>query len=482
MSELKEKTAKGLLWGGLGNGIMQVLNLVFGIFLSRLLTPADYGIVGALTIFSALAGIFSESGFILAIVNKQHVRDRDYNAVFWFNVAMSLTIYGILWLCAPLIARFYNQPEMVPLARFIFIGFVASALSATPTAYFFRNLEVKTRSSVMITALAVSGIGGVIAAFAGLGYWAIAIQTVLYTVCNSGLLWLRCPWRPGLSFSIEALRELLPFSLKQLTVSVFTQFNNNIFSVLLGRFYGMKITGYYTQGNKWTAMGSGTLIGMLNGVGQPVLRQTISDPERLQRVFRHLLRFTCLVTFPAMFGLAIVAREVIVLLITEKWLDSVNVMQILCIGSAFLPISTLYGNLFNSIGRPGVYMWNTISLGLLQTLCLCVTYRFGLETMLIVYSGMNVIWTMVWQILARKATGIKFRSIWGDILPYLLISGIVMSGTALATIPIHELWIRLIVRIFGGGILYVGAIRILKPADYHEALDFILRRKKVGRD
>ncbi|MDE7368979.1 MAG: oligosaccharide flippase family protein [Muribaculaceae bacterium] len=197
-SQLKRRTAKGLLWGGIGNGTMQVLNLVFGIFLARMLTPADYGVVGALTIFSAIAGILSESGFILAIVNRQKVTDEDYNAVFWFSLFMSLAIYTTLWISAPLIARFYNQPEMTKLSRFIFIGFVVSALAASPTAYFFRNLQVKIRSSIQIIALLLSGLIGIYCAYIGLGYWAIAVQTVTYTSTNSFLLWIRCPWRPKL--------------------------------------------------------------------------------------------------------------------------------------------------------------------------------------------------------------------------------------------------------------------------------------------
>ncbi|MDE7388539.1 MAG: lipopolysaccharide biosynthesis protein [Muribaculaceae bacterium] len=476
-SQLKQKTARGLLWGGLGNGAMQVLNLVFGIFLSRLLSPADYGVVGALTIFSAVAGILSESGFILAIVNRRKVTDDDYNAVFWFNVAMSLTIYLLLWVCAPLIARFYGQPEMVALARFIFIGFVVSALAATPTAYFFRNLQVKVRSSIQITALLLSGLVGVGCAYAGLGYWAIAIQTVIYTSANSLMLWIRCPWRPTLSLRMEPLRDMLPFSIKQLVVSFFTQVNNNIFSLLLGRFYGMRITGFYTQGYKWTAMGYGTLNGMLNGVGQPVLRQTVDDPERLHRVFRKLLRFTCLVSFPAMFGLAIVAREFIVLTVTEKWLPSVAVMQILCIGGAFMPLATLYGNLFNSIGRPAVYMWNTIALGLVQLGCLCATASFGLTVMLTVYVVVNLAWLAVWQYFARRFAGIRFRRVMADVAPYLLIAGSVMVMTMAVTAGIENLIFSLVAKIALAVALYALAIRLLLPHEFSEAVEFIRQRK-----
>lgn len=481
MGELKDKTAKGLLWGGLGNGVMQLLNLLFGIFLSRLLTPADYGIVGALTIFSALAGIFSESGFILAIVNRKDVTATDYNAVFWFNVVMSLTIYGVLWLCAPLIAGFYRQPEMVALSRFIFTGFVFSALASTPTAYFFRNLNVKIRSKIQISALAVSGMAGVCCAFQGLGYWAIAVQTVLYTAVNSILLWICCPFRPKWQFSFSVLRSLLPFSFKQLVVSVFTQFNNNVFSVLLGRFYGMRSTGFYTQGNKWTSMGTGILTGMLTGVGQPVLRQTTDDPERMRKVFRKLLRFTAMLAFPAMLGLGLVSREVIVLLITDKWLDSVRVMQILCVGGAFLPVATLYGNLFNSIGRPGIYMWNVISLGLTQTLCLCVSYHRGLYVMLVLYVSVNVLWTLVWQFFAKKCTGLRFRDAASDILPYLFMALLAIAVTVLLTSGIGHLVVSLIVRIVSVAFLYALMIRFMRPDEFKEALNFLLRRKTTSK-
>ena len=207
---LKEKTAKGLLWGGIGNGALQLLNLAFGIFLSRLLTPADYGMVGALTIFSALAGIFAESGFILAIVNKKEVRHEDYNAVFWFNITVGGTLYLLLFACAPLIARFYHTPELAPLARFLFLSFLVGSTTAAPLAYYFRNLMVKERSQIQITAIIVSGIVGVTCAYRGWGSWGIAVQTVVYSGMNALLIWLRSPWRPTFSFNRKALLDMLP--------------------------------------------------------------------------------------------------------------------------------------------------------------------------------------------------------------------------------------------------------------------------------
>lgn len=478
-NRLKQRTAKGLLWGGIGNGALQLLNLVFGIFLARLLSPSDYGVIGALTIFSAVAGLLCESGFILAIVNKKSVSNDDYNAVFWFNVVAAFTLYGALFVAAPLIARFYHTPAMTALSRVLFLSFLVGGLAAAPAAYFFRNLMVKERSEIQIVAIAVSGVTGVVCAFNGMGYWGLAIQTVLYSGLNSLLLWLRCPWRPSYSFKMSNLREMLPFSIKQLVTSLFTVVNNNVFSVLLGRFYGMKITGFYTQGNKWTTMGYSTLTGMINSVGQPVMREASDDSERLRRVFRKMLRFAAFVSFPAMLGLAIVAPELITITITAKWMESVRVMQILCVWGAFMPIGVLYGNLFNSQGRPDIYMWNTIALGVTQLLTLLVSYRFGLNVMLVVFTVVNILWLLVWQWFARRQIGLRLRDVAGDIAPYVLLAAAVMAGTYFLTASITDVYISLAVKIVVAALAYLGILWLAGSRMLREAVGY-LRHKGVG--
>ena len=199
---------------------MQLLNLVFGIFLARLLTSTDYGMVAVLTIFSAMAGVFSESGFILALVNRKEVKHEDYNAVFWFNISIGASLYLILFVCAPFIADFYDTPELTQLARFQFLSFFIGSFGTAPTAYFFRNLMVKERSQIQIAAIIISGVTGVTCAYHGWGYWGIALQTVLYVSINTILLWIFSPWHPTLSFNMRPLRALLPFSSKRRSATI----------------------------------------------------------------------------------------------------------------------------------------------------------------------------------------------------------------------------------------------------------------------
>ena len=176
---LKQKTAKGLFWGLVNNGTQQLLNLLFGIFLARLLTPADYGMVGMLSVFSFVASSLQESGFTSALANKKDVKHEDYNAVFWFSISMSFLLYWLLFFSAPLIAGFYGKPELIPLARYSFLGFFVSSMGIAPSAYLFRNMMVRQRARASVVGLFCSGIVGILLAYCGYSYWGIATQTLV---------------------------------------------------------------------------------------------------------------------------------------------------------------------------------------------------------------------------------------------------------------------------------------------------------------
>ncbi len=419
---LKEKTARGLLWGALNNGGQQMLNLVFGIFLGRLLSPADYGMVGMLAIFSLLASNLQESGFISALNRKKEATQDDYNAVFWFNVLMAATIYAVLWLCAPLIAAWFREPALIPLARFTFISFVVSALGTTPRAYLFRNLRVKDTAWMSLTALFVSGVTGVVLAWQGFSYWGIAVQNLVYCAMMSALAWRYSGWRPSLRLDFRPLRGMIGFSSKLLATNCFTAINGNIFAVFFGPLYGERIVGFYNQGNKWTQMGYNFLNGTLWNVSQPVFARLEGDADTQRRAFRKMLRFTTFVSCPVLFGLALIAPEFITLLVGPKWLSSADLMQLLSIGGAFIPIATFYSNYLVSQGRSNLFMWNTIGLCLAQIAALLALYPYGITAMVLTFTALNILWVPLWHIHVKRLLGITFRQAAADILPFVVLS------------------------------------------------------------
>lgn len=260
---------------------------------------------------------------------------------------------------------------------------------------------------------------------------------------------------------------------------MFTHINNNIFSVLLGRFYTIPQVGYYTQGSKWTTMGYSTIFGMVNSVGQPVFREATDDMQRLQNIFRKLTRFTAFVSFPAMFGLAIVAREMIVITITDKWLPCVPVMQILCVWGAFMPISTLYSNLTNSIGRPHIFMWNTIGLGVFQLLCVYFSYPYGLHIMLIVYTLVNILWLVIWHYFAHKHIGLSWFATLKDIAPYLILSLAIMFVANTVAGYVTNIYLSLILKISLAASLYILVMWKLKSAVFRESIQYLFKKKRI---
>ncbi|MDE6216404.1 lipopolysaccharide biosynthesis protein [Bacteroides sp.] len=478
-TSLKEKTAKGLLWGGFSNGMQQLLNLVFGIILARLLDVSDYGMVGMLTIFSAIAAALQEGGFISALTNRKEAAHKDYNAVFWFSFLCSVAIYILLFLAAPLIADFYDTPELIPLSRLVFLGFVISSLSIAPRAYLFKNLCIKETTIISLSSLTISGIAGITLAANGFTYWGIALQSITFITVMTALNFYFSRWRPRLQFDFTPIREMIGFSSKIIITNIFTIINNNLFTVLLGKFYSAREVGNFTQANKWNSMGHTTITGMINGIAQPVFTSVADDKTRQLAIFRKLLRFTAFISFPAMLGLSLVAKELIVITITEKWLSSAVLLQALCVWGAFIPVINLFSNLIISRGHSSIYMWSTISLSLLQLIAVCAMYPYGLEWMLRVFVIIHICWLFVWFHFVQKEIGLQLIDMLKDISPYLLLSAVLTAAAAYTTRPIENLYLSMAIKIVMVASLYALILWKLQSVIFRESIEFLLKKKKT---
>ena len=420
--------------------------------------------VGMLAIFSLIASSIQESGFTAALVNKKEVTHNDYNAVFWFNAAISLSLYLLLFLCAPLIADFYDTPELTPLARYSFIGFFIASLGISHSAYLLRNLMVKQRALSSVIGLTVSGITGVTLAYFGFSYWGIATQSIVYVTINTACYWYFTRWRPSLQFNFTPIKEMFGFSGKLLVTNVFNHINNNLFSVILGKFYSEKEVGYYNQANKWCGMGQLFISGMINGVAQ-------------KRVFRKMLRFTAFVSFPAMLGLGIVSEELIIITITDKWYSSILIMQILCISGAFAPIAYLYQQLIISKGKSRIYMWNTIALGIILLSGVLLVHSHGIYAMLAVYVSTNILWLLTWHYFVWQEIGLKLRHALMDILPYAAIAATVMVITYYTTRSIENIYLRLASKIVLAAALYVATMWGSRSVTFKESIQYFIKKK-----
>lgn len=478
MDNLKERTAKGLLWSTLNTGTMQVLNLVIGIFLARLLTPADYGIVGVLAIFGAIASSLQNSGLVPALINIREPKRSDYSAVFWFNMMVSATLYTILFFSAPLLASFFRQPCLVEVSRWLFLALPIQALSISAGAYLMKNMLYREMAVISIAAMALSGIVGILMAFCGFTYWSLVAQQLINpAVVTIGRLWC-VPRIVSAKPDLRPVMGMLGFSLKLMVTSIVNALNFHLLTFLFGRFLPIHAVGYYAQANKWSNMAKTTISDAIGQVTQTVMVSAADEQGRELRVFRKLTRFTALLAFPALFGLALTSREFILVTIGSEWEGSVPLLQILCIGTAFAPFHTLYQNVAITHGRSDIYMWSNIGMMVAILALVIWLHGYGIAAIVWGYALVTIAWLLVWHVATCRLIGLRLRWLLADMLPFCLAALAVMALTGAATLGIASQPLLLVVRILMASILYVALMRLLKVKIFYEAVEFLLKKKK----
>ncbi len=500
MESLKEKTAKGLFWGGMSVGMQQLLGLLFGIIFGRLLSPSEYGMVAMISVFSLVANELQNSGFKSALVNIKQPEHRHYNAVFWFNIFMGLLLYLLLFACAPLIADFYHEPQLIPLCRYAFLGFVFSGWGTAQQAYLFKNLRAKQQAKASLTATVISSTIGVVMAWQGCSYWALATQTNLFILINTLLSWHYSPWRPGRPADFTPIRDMIGYSYKLVVSTVLNALNSNILNILLGKFYGGRAAGSYNQAYQWHTKAYYVLQGMVQQVSQPVMVGVGDDAERRLRVLRKLIRFTAFFSFPLLLGFAIVSEEFILITIKEQWIESAYLLRILCVSGAFMPLVTVISNTLLSRGRSDLYLYCNAAMAGVQIVMMVMLYPFGIRTMVLAYCVISIAYTFVWQLLSQHIVGYKLWLFLKDIMPFFLVAAATMllthvltgqiveyifpinSGqlhhqTTVLSYPYAALWVLLISRMLLSASLYFIIMKVCRVKILDECISYFRRRK-----
>lgn len=479
---LKERTEQSLFWSMLNNGTLQLLNILFGVVLARLLTPGDYGIVGVLTIFTLIAGNLQSSGFTQALINLKEPKPEDYNSVFWFNVIVSIALYALLWWCAPLIATFFHQPVLVDVSRFVFLAFLISSLGIAHAAYMNKNMMNREVAIINLVALLCSGCTGIILAFNGFAYWSLAWQQVIFiTMLNLGRYYF-VKWRPSWHIDFGPVKRMFGFAVNILFTNIINTLSGQVLTFIFGRFFPITQVGNFTQANKWNTQASTFVSGTLIQVVQTVLVSVSDDKERQKRVFRKMVRFTAFIAFPVMLGLALVAKEFVEVVLGTKWLECIPLLQVLCIAGAFIPFYAVYQHLAIGCKRSDLYLWCNVGQIVLQISLILLCYYFFSQSILVVvtvYSVFMILWLAAWQAVAKHLIGLKWLEAILDIAPFLIITVTVFTITYLATLWIENNVLLLIAKVFVGGALYMVVMKLAKVKIFAECWEFM--RKKFKR-
>lgn len=399
--DLKSSAIKGAFWTALEKISRQVIQFIIGIILARLLLPEEFGIVGMLAIFIAVAQTFSDSGLASALIQKKDCSDEDYSTVFYFNVIVALCLYAVIFFTAPLIAEFYHMPVLKDVARVVALSIIISSFTTVQNTRLTKGLRFKEQSFISMTSMLATGIVGLVFAFNGFGVWALVFQALAGQVCTSISIWIISKWMPKFVFSKESFRQLWGFGYKILVSSLINTIYTNIYTLVIGRSFSSTDVGYFNRGKQFAFLPVQIVQDMAIKVNYPILAKVQDDNERLLRAYRKLMSIPLYLLYPILIGLATMAPWLIPLLIGDKWIPCVPILQILCLGYMFTPLTHLNLNLLYVKGRTDLVLklelikkpiaflilFSTIPLGLMWMIAGKALYEFVAFSFNCYYTG-----------------------------------------------------------------------------------------------
>lgn len=479
MSELKQKTAGTLKWNTVDRVASQVLYGVVGVVLANVVSQEDFGLVGALLVFQAFAIIFADSGFGAALLRQKHTSEQDYSTVFWFNLIVSIVIYFILWFCSPLIADIFQKDErLIPLSKVMFLTFVLNALAIVQTNRLMKMMDVKMIAISNVIAQILGGGLGIGLALGGWGAWALVWQSVCLAGVKTGILWATGGWYPRYWIHRDSFQRIWRIGLSVFSSSILNTLFLTVYSFVIGAFYSLRSLGVYTQADKWSKMGSASLSQIFTSSFVPLLAKVQDSPEDFKRYMQRINRFTAFITFPILAGLAVVGEPLFHTLFGNKWDSAIPLFQILCVRGILIVIISLFGNYMLALG----YGKRLFSIEVIKDAAIAVailsTVWFDSVELLV--------WGQLWATIATflivlymvvKATGYSLSSFSNDFMTFAGITLLMCIGCWL----LSKLWlspiVTLLLQIAGGGIIFLGAVKISKAPEFSEAMSFFLKKK-----
>lgn len=444
---VKEESLKGVKWTTVSRIFTQLTTFVIGVVLARLLSAEDYGLVAMVTVFKSISDAFVDCGLSTALVRKPDRTETDKATVFYFNIVMSIVIYGVMFFVAPYIAHFYEEPILKPLTRVLCLTIPLGSLGGVTTAILSYDLRFKDSAIINIISSIVSGVIGIAAAYYGFAVWSLAVQGIAYTFLSTVIKIGVVKWWPSERFSKHSFREFFQFGNKLLLSNLLHRIYSQMTPLIVGRYYMPSDLGYYSRANGYAELPSGIFMSIIHTVMFPVLSQLQTDKDRLGEVYRKYLKMSAMIIFFIMFTLVALAEPAVGFLVSDKWLPCVPYLRILCFAYMFDFICSINLSLLQVIGRSDLFLRLEIIKKTISLIMLFISARFGIVAMCI----SSVIYTQLAIAINTYYTGKIFGfGYWEqikDYLPYFIISLIISIPSYLITFLPLSYFLELL---FGG--------------------------------
>lgn len=478
--DLKGKTTRALVWSSADKVGQQVFYLVAGIILARQLSPTDYGKVGVLTIFIALSGILIDSGFSSALIRKKEATQADYSTVFYLNIAISCLLYVLLYAAAPLIAAFFNVPDLTLICRVLFLVIPMNALSLIQQTLLFKHFKLSVNARVNLWALGLASVAAVVMAYCGMGVWSLVTQTLGLAVLRALFFWIFNDWRPQWVFRMASLREFFGYSSNLVVSGIINNVFNKIYPIIIGKFYGMTQTGYYTQADKYQDIASALIGNIFRSVAFPVFSTVQDDLQRLKRICRKNVRAIAFFIFPIMLLMVVVSYPLILLVLKAQWLPSVPYFRLLCLSGICSPFIILFYDLFNSLGYSRLNLQLEIGKKAYLFIGIALFYSTGIMYLIGWWVSYSVLSLVASIFFARRFIGYGYGEYLKDILPYLLLALAAAAISAIVYLLLPgDVW-RLCVVPVVYLLIYLGSAYVLKLEMWQEMASMLKARMQKG--
>ena len=470
---LKKTTLRGVSWSFVEQVLARGVNFVIGIILARLLSPTDYGLVGMLGIFIAISQLFIDGGLTSALIRTKSPSDKDFSTVYIINMGLSVVFYFLLFFTAPLIASFYDQPLLKPLMRAVALVFVIGSVSSIQGTLLTIRVDFKTKTIVSLVSSVVSGIVGILCAYKGLGVWSLVAQTLTAALILTILTLLFVRWMPKLVFSTESFKRLFSYSSKLLAASLISTIYDNAYPMVIGKRFSAADVGQYSRAGQFPGIANSTISGALNRVAFPVLSKIQDDDERLLRVYEKYVQLSCFIIFPLLMGICGCARPLVSFLLTDKWLECVPLMQILCFALLANGITMINLNLLYVKGRSDLVLRLEIIKKSIAFAILFISMFFNLKVMCYGQVLYSVIALYLNTFYTKRILGYSFGRQIKAVYPYFLASLVVLAEALLVSRFIANNLLSLIVSVVVCSLSYWLIVRATNLYAYRESLDLL---------
>jgi teichuronic acid exporter len=473
-TSLKSKATKGMLWNAVEKLSTQGGQFIIGIVLARILMPADFGLIGMLSIFIAISQIFIDSGMGSGLIQKKNRTDTDFSTVFIFNFAVSTFFYIVLYFAAPLIANFYSMPKLTVLTRVLTINIVINSLAIVQRSRLTINLDFKTIAKVNVVSVLTSGACGIFFAYMGYGVWALVIQNLVRSIVSVIMLVRLSKWNPSFTFSKKSFNTLFKFGSKLLVAGLIAETFRNIYNITIGKIYSAAELGFYTRAKSFAELSAGTVTNVIHQVTYPILASLQDDNKKMISVFSQMIRMSAFIIFPTMTILALVADPFIRLVLTEKWSPAIPLLQWMCFARVFYPVNAININILNAVGRSDLFLKVDLSKLPFTIIALIITLPIGVKAVVIGHVVTSVISFFINAYLPGKLFGYGIRSQIRDIIPVVLISAVTALIVFIVNSFVEMLILKLLIGISTGLIIYIGTSYIFKINELKE-INFLVQ-------